>query len=106
MSEMATIRSPLFIMPRAFNSANVLRRLLSMSPEKSRRNGIKPHCRFSRCRMDLVSVKAKIGQSGLDLDKREAMYPRLVYTKIASTPSLLAAFVNRGNSRNQHHCSE
>jgi len=55
--------------------------------------------------MDLVSVKAKIGQSGLDLDKREAMYPRLVYTKIASTPSLLAAVVNSGNSRHQPNFS-
>lgn len=73
MSETATMRSPDFIMPRAFKSAKVLRRLLSMSPEKSRRKGIKPHCRFSRCRTVLVSVKAKMGQSGRDLDRSDAM---------------------------------
>lgn len=104
MSATATINSPLFIIPRAFSRANVLRRLLSMSPEKSRRNGINPHCRFSRCRMDLVSVKAKIGQSGLDLDKSEAMNPRLVYTKIASAPSLSAAILKQTRTKRITYC--
>lgn len=62
-----------------------------MSSEKLRRKGIRPHCRFRRLRTDVVDVKANIGQSGRQRERRDAMWPVFVYTKRASTPKLLAA---------------
>lgn len=90
MSETAMTRSPDLIIPLAFSRENVLLRVLSMSSEKLRRNGIRPHCKFSRLRTDVVVVNAKIGQSGRQRDKRDAMWPVFVYTKSASTPRLFA----------------
>nr|GMD65536.1 hypothetical protein GOBAR_AA35961 [Ipomoea batatas] len=63
MSETATTRSPDLIMPRAFSREKVLLRLLSMSSEKLKRKGIRPHCRFRRLRTEVVVVNAKMGQS-------------------------------------------
>ena len=37
-----------------------------------------------------IPVKAKIGQSGRVRERKFAMYPRLVYAKIAAAPRLLA----------------
>lgn len=78
ISETAMIRSPDLTMPRAFNKENVLLRLFSISLEKLKRKGVRPHCRFRRLRTDVVVVNAKIGQSGRHRDKREAMCPFLV----------------------------
>ena len=71
-------RSPDLIIPLALSKAKVLFRLLSMSSEKLRRKGIKPHCKFKRLRTDVVVVKAKIGQSGLQRERRDAMCPFFV----------------------------
>lgn len=73
MSETAITRSPDLIIPLALSKEKVLLRLLSMSSEKLRRKGIRPHCRFRRLLTDAVVVKAKIGQSGRQRDKRDAM---------------------------------
>ena len=91
MSETAITRSPDLIIPLDFSKENVLFKLLSMSSEKLRRNGISPHCRFKRLLTEVVFVKAKIGQSGRHRETRDAMCPFFVYTKTASTPRLLAA---------------
>ncbi|RYR71162.1 hypothetical protein Ahy_A02g005460 [Arachis hypogaea] len=91
MSETAITRSPDLIKFLALRSEKVLLRLLSISSEKLRRNGIRPHWRFRRLRTDGVVVKANIGQSGRHLDNRDAMHPVFVYTKSASTSKLLAA---------------
>lgn len=90
-SETAMTRSPDLTIPLALSNENVLLRLLSISSEKLKRNGIRPHRRFRRLRTDVVLVKAKIGQSGRHLDKRDAMWPVFVYTKSASTSRLFAA---------------
>nr|KYP74628.1 hypothetical protein KK1_007315 [Cajanus cajan] len=94
-------RSPDLIRFLALSNENVLLRLLSISSEKLRRKGIKPHWRFRRLRTDGVVVKAKIGQSGRQRDNRDAMYPVFVYTKSASTSKLLAAKVK--TQINKHH---
>jgi hypothetical protein len=91
MSERAITRSPDWIMPLALSREKVRFRLLSMSSEKARRKGIRPHCRFSRLLTDVDVVKAKTGQSGRHRESREAMCPVLVNTKTASTPKPLAA---------------
>jgi hypothetical protein len=78
MSETAMTRSPDLIIPLALSNEKVLLRLPSISSEKLRRKGIRPHCRFRRLLTDVVLVKAKIGQSGLQRDKREAMWPVFV----------------------------
>ena len=91
MSESAITRSPDWIMPLALSREKVRFRLLSMSPEKLRRKGIRPHWRFSRLLTDVEVVKAKTGQSGRHRESREAMWPVLVKTKTASTPKPLAA---------------
>ena len=78
MSETAMTRSPDLIIPLALSNEKVLLRLLSISSEKLRRKGIRPHCRFRRLLKDVVLVKANIGQSGLQRDKREAMWPVFV----------------------------
>ena len=78
MSETAMTRSPDLIIPLALSNEKVLLRLPSISSEKLRRKGIKPHCRFRRLLTEVVLVKAKIGQSGLQRDKREAMWPVFV----------------------------
>jgi hypothetical protein len=65
--------------------------LLSMSSEKARRKGMRPHWRFSRLLTDVEVVKAKTGQSGRQRESREAMWPVFVKTKTASTPRPLAA---------------
>lgn len=91
MSDTAITRSPDLIIPRALSSEKVLLRLLSMSSEKPRRNGIRPHCRFRRLLTEVSVVKAKMGQSGRLRDSKDAMCPSFVYTKRASTSKLLAA---------------
>jgi hypothetical protein len=78
MSDTAMTRSPDLIIPLALSNEKVLLRLLSISSEKLTRKGIRPHCRFRRLLTDFVLVKAKIGQSGLQRDKREAMWPVFV----------------------------
>lgn len=78
MSETAMTRSPDLIIPLALSNEKVLLRLPSISSEKLRRKGIRPHCRFRRLLTDVVLVKAKIGQSGLQRDRREAMWPVFV----------------------------
>lgn len=102
MSETAITRSPDLIMPRALSREKVLLRLLSMSSEKPRRNGIKPHCRFKRLLTEVSVVNAKIGQSGRDRDRRDAMCPSFVYTNSASTSRLLA--VKSSNNTNYSIC--
>lgn len=97
MSESAITRSPDWIIPRAFNRAKVRLRLLSMSSEKLKRKGIRPHCRFSRRRTVVEVVKANIGQSGRHRDSRDAMWPVFVYTNTASTPRLFAAKIHEIN---------
>ena len=72
------IRSPELIIPLALSKEKVLFRLLSTSSEKSRRKGIKPHCRFRYLRMDVVGVNAKIGQSGRLRERRDAVCPVFV----------------------------
>lgn len=66
-------RSPDFIIPRDFSKKKVLLRLLSISSEKLKRKGIRPHCRFRRLRTDVDVVNAKMGQSGRQRDRRDAM---------------------------------
>lgn len=78
ISETAMTRSPDLIIPLALSKAKVLLRLLSISSEKLRRNGIRPHCRFRRLRTDGAVVKAKIGQSGRQRERRDAMCPSFV----------------------------
>lgn len=78
MSETAITRSPDFIKFLALSNEKVLLRSLSISSEKLKRKGIRPHCRFRRLRTDVVLVKAKIGQSGLHRDSRDAMCPVFV----------------------------
>lgn len=78
MSETAITRSPDLIKFLALSKAKVLFRLLSMSSEKLRRKGMRPHCRFRRLRTDVVEVKANIGQSGRQRDRRDAMCPVFV----------------------------
>lgn len=73
MSETAMTRSPDLIIPRDFSKKKVLLRLLSISSEKLKRNGIRPHCRFRRLRTDVVSVNAKMGQSGRQRERSDAM---------------------------------
>lgn len=90
VSETETIRSPDLIIPLAFSNEKLLSRLLSMSLEKPRKMGIKPQCRFKRLCDDGLGVNAKTGQSGRQRDRSDAMYPVLVYTKIASASNLLA----------------
>lgn len=91
MSDSAITRSPDLIMPLVFSREKVRFRLLSMSSEKLRRKGIRPHWRFRRLLTDVEVVKAKTGQSGRHRERREAMCPVFVKTKTASTPKLLAA---------------
>ena len=58
-------------MPLAFNNATVWKRLLSISSEKfSQKKGMRPHWRLSRRLRVFEVVKAKIGQSGRQLDKK------------------------------------
>lgn len=71
-------RSPDLIKFLALSNENVLLRLLSISSVKLRRKGIRPHCRFKRLRTDVMVVKAKIGQSGRHLERRDAMWPVFV----------------------------
>lgn len=78
MSETAITRSPDLIKFLALSSEKVLFRLLSISSEKLTRNGIRPHCRFRRLLTDVVLVKAKIGQSGRQRDRRDAVWPVFV----------------------------
>lgn len=98
ISETAITRSPVLIIPLALSKENVLFRLLSISSEKLNRNGIIPHCRLSRRLIDGSVVKANIGQSGRQRDKRDAICPDFVYTKIASTSKLLAVNLQKSNS--------
>lgn len=78
ISETAMTRSPDLIRFLALSNEKVLLRLVSISSEKLKRKGIKPHWRFRRLRTDVVVVKAKIGQSGRHRDNRDAMWPVLV----------------------------
>lgn len=78
MSESAMTRSPDWIMPLALSSEKVRFRLLSMSSEKLRRKGMRPHWRFNRLLTDVEVVKAKIGQSGRHRESSEAMWPVFV----------------------------
>lgn len=78
MSERAITRSPDLIMPLALSREKVRFRLLSVSSEKVRRKGMRPHWRFSRLLTDVEFVKAKIGQSGRHRESREAMWPPFV----------------------------
>lgn len=71
-------RSPDCIMPLALSSENVRLRLLSMSSEKLRRKGMRPHWRFNRLRTDVEVVNAKIGQSGRQRERMEAISPVFV----------------------------
>lgn len=84
------IRSPDLIIPLALSKEKVRLRLLSISSEKLRQKGTKPHCRFKRLRTVGVGVNANIGQSGRLLDKRDAICPEFVYTKRAYAFNLLA----------------
>jgi len=61
-----------------------------MSSESLSRNGMRPHCRFSRLLTEVEDVNAKIGQSGRHRESREAMWPVFVKTKTASAPKPLA----------------
>jgi hypothetical protein len=94
ISERAITRSPDWIIPRAFSREKVRLRLLSMSSDKLRRKGMRPHCRFSRRRTVVELVNAKMGQSGRHRDSRDAMWPLFVYTNTASTPRLFATNKN------------
>lgn len=78
MSETAMTRSPDLIKFLALSNENVLLRLLSISSEKLKRKGIRPHCKFRRLRTDVVAVNAKIGQSGRQRERRDAMWPVFV----------------------------
>lgn len=78
MSDTAMTRSPDLIIPLALSRAKVLLRLLSISSEKLRRKGIRPHWRLSRLRTAVVLVNAKIGQSGRQRDRRDAICPVVV----------------------------
>lgn len=75
-------------------TAQYVLRFLSMYPEKSRWNGVKPHCRFSQCRIVLVLVKAKIGPSG-----------KILLLLLLSLLLLLQAFslVNNNNKNLVNH---
>lgn len=78
ISETAMTRSPDLIIPLALSKAKVLLRLVSISSVKLRRKGIRPHCKLSRLRTEVVFVNAKIGQSGRQRDNRDAMCPFFV----------------------------
>ena len=80
------ITSPDLIIPLTLSKEKVF----SVSSEKPRRNGIKPHSRFKRLRTDVEGVNAKIGQSGRHCDRRVARCPVFVLTISASAPKLLA----------------
>jgi hypothetical protein len=73
MSESAITRSPDCTMPLALSREKVRLMLLSMSSESLRRNGIRPHWRFSRLLTVVDDVNAKIGQSGRHRESKEAM---------------------------------
>lgn len=90
-SETATTRLPGLTIPWAFKSAIDCSRLLSKSFRNGNWNGVTPHFSSMRRITSTDSVKAKMGLSGRFLDSRDAMYPRRVYTKIASAFNLLAA---------------
>ncbi|EYU41427.1 hypothetical protein MIMGU_mgv1a016845mg [Erythranthe guttata] len=93
MSETAITRSPDLTIPRALSSEKSLVEVaFPCRREKLKRKGIKtPFKGLKRLRTEVVVVNAKIGQSGLHRDRRDAMWPLVVYTKIASTSKLLAA---------------
>ncbi len=78
MSDTAMTRSPDLIKFLALSNENVLLRLLSISSAKLKRKGISPHCKFRRLRTDVEVVKAKIGQSGRQRERRDAMWPVFV----------------------------
>lgn len=78
ISETAMTRSPDLIKFLALSNEKVLLRLLSISSEKLRRKGMRPHWRFRRLRTDVVVVKAKIGQSGRQRDSSDAVCPVFV----------------------------
>nr|GMD87644.1 hypothetical protein KK1_007951 [Ipomoea batatas] len=63
----------------------------SMSSDRSTNTGIIPHCRLRAILVPLSFVKPNIGGFGRLRERRDAICPFLVYTKIASTPMLLAA---------------
>lgn len=58
------------------------------------RRGNTPHCRFKAILVLSLSVSANTGGLGRLRDRRDAMSPCLVSTKMASTESLLAATEN------------
>lgn len=90
-SETTKTESPSFTNPFDFMRWMVLEMLDSISSDRSTRTGITPHCKFRAIRVLSSFVKANMGGFGLLRDKRDAMCPCLVYTKIASTARLLAA---------------
>nr|KYP75245.1 hypothetical protein KK1_007951 [Cajanus cajan] len=67
----------------------------SASSDKSTRRGTTPHCKFRAMRVLSSLVKAKIGGFGRLRDRSDAMCPCFVYTKMASTPRLLAAPIGK-----------
>lgn len=90
-SETTKTTSPSFIIPLVLIRSMVFEMLASISSDKSTRTGITPHCKFKAIRALLLFVNANMGEYGRLRDRSDAICPCFVYTKIASTPRLLAA---------------
>lgn len=91
ISETTRTTSPWLINPLDSISWTDFEMLDSASSDKSTRRGTTPHRRFRAIRVLSSSVKAKMGGFGRLRDRSDAMCPCFVYTKMASTPRLLAA---------------
>lgn len=91
ISETTKTSSPSSNIPFIFIRSMVFVMLASTSSDNSARIGVTPHCRFILIRVLLLSVKANMGELGRMRDKSDAIWPCFVYTKMASTPRLLAA---------------
>ena len=90
-SETTRTTSPWLINPLDFISWTDFEMLDSASSDKSTRRGTTPHCKVRAMRVLSSLVKAKMGGFGRLRDRSDAMCPYFVYTKMASTPRLLAA---------------
>lgn len=90
-SDTTKTESPCFTIPFIFMRSMVFDTLASMSSNKSTRRGITPHCKFKAIRVLSSFVNANMGGYGRLRDRRDAICPCFVYTKMASTPRLLAA---------------
>lgn len=95
ISDTTKIASSFFIIPFAFISSTVFLTFPSMSSERSVRRGVTPHCKLRAICVLLSFVKANIGGFGRLRERRDAIFPCLVYTNIASTPRLSAGVCNR-----------